>query len=440
MYKQVTMEDTVSFLSPLAQRMRPRNFDEYIGQDHILGEGKILRKAIENDEIGSMILWGPPGVGKTTLAVLIANMTQSCFKSFSAVSSSIKDVKKILLEAKDNRLRGIRTILFIDEIHRFNKAQQDAFLPDVEKGNITLIGATTENPSFEVNSALLSRSMVVVLKSLKKEDILKVLRNAIVDKRGLGYKDIVISDECLESIAEYSNGDVRIALNMLEIVTNSAPQEGDVIKVSIDVLKECMQKNTLLYSKHGEEHFNIISALHKSMRNSDCDAAVYWLSRMLEAGEDPLYIARRLIRFASEDVGLAEPNALVQAIAAYNAAHYIGMPECSVNLVQAVIFLSVAPKSNSLYVAYNQAKDDAVNTSSEEVPLNLRNATSKLMEQIGCGKGYQYAHSFECGITNMQCLPDKLKNCKYYIPTNQGEEKKIKDYLNYLKEVRGSHL
>lgn len=438
MYEQMSLENFVSFLSPLAERMRPRNLDEYIGQDHVLGKGKPLRRSIENDNLSSMILWGPPGVGKTSLAMLIADITNSNFESFSAVSSGIKEVKEIISKAKENKMYGIRTILFVDEIHRFNKSQQDVFLPDVEKGNIILIGATTENPSYEINSALLSRSMVVMLKPISTADIIKLLKNAIYDKRGFGYKKIDIRQECLEEIAVIANGDARSALNIFENVVNSAKVENDVLKIDDEVLQDCIQKKILFHSKNGDEHYNLISALHKSMRNSDCDAAIYWLARILEAGEDPLYVARRLIRFASEDIGLADLNALPQAIAAYQAIRYIGMPECTVNLAQAVIFLSTAPKSNSLYIAYEAAKNDAYNTNAEEVPLHLRNATTSLMKAIGYGKGYKYAHDFENKTTDMRCLPDNLKDKKYYTPISVEEKIRVQNqakFFNYTKKV-----
>lgn len=437
---QSSMFDNINFFSPLADRMRPRNLDEYIGQQHILGKGRPLRKAIENDNIGSMIFWGPPGVGKTTLAMLIATMTHADFQSFSAVTSGVKEIKEVVEKARQNKWDNMKTIVFVDEIHRFNKSQQDAFLPHVENGNIILIGATTENPSFEINSALLSRAMVYMLKALNDEDIIKLLKNALSDQRGLGDKKIEISEEVLNYIAGCSNGDARSALNILETLVKSADEENDVIKINEEVVKQNMHKDFALYSKKGDEHYNIISALHKSMRNSDCDAAVYWLARMLEAGENPLYVARRLIRFASEDIGMADPRAMQQAVAAYQAAHYIGMPECSVNLAQAVIYLSVAPKSNALYTAYEQAKEAAKQTGSEPVPINLINASNKFMKQMGFGKGYEYAHDYEDKITNMQCLPDKLKDSKFYIPGNQGAEKRIKERLDYINGIKNDRL
>lgn len=425
------------YSTPLADRVRPRNLEEYVGQEHILGKGKVLRQLIESDHIPSMILWGPPGVGKTTLAMIIAAMTNSNFINFSAVTSGIKEIKEVMVKAEQNKMFGTNTVLFVDEIHRFNKAQQDAFLPHVEKGNIILIGATTENPSFEVNSALLSRCRVFVLKALGSDDILKLLGNALKDNRGLGDEKVSISEELLNSIAIFSNGDARTALNVLEMSVTSGKRENGTIIVTKQILEGCMQKKSLLYDKNGEEHYNLISALHKSMRNSDCDAAIYWLARMLEAGEDPLYVARRVVRFASEDVGLADPRALEMAVAAFDAVKDIGMPECSVNLAQAVVYLCVAPKSNAVYMAYKKAAIDAQNTIAEGVPLHLRNAPTKLMEDLGYKKGYQYAHDLEDKVANMQCLPDNLKDHEYYFPTNQGVEKNIGERLKVLKKLQG---
>ncbi|WP_315069140.1 replication-associated recombination protein A [uncultured Clostridium sp.] len=422
--------------APLADRVRPRTLDEYIGQDHILGKGKVLRQLIEADNITSMILWGPPGVGKTTLAMIIANRTNADFITFSAVTSGIKEIKEIMSKAEQGRMLGTRTVIFVDEIHRFNKAQQDAFLPHVEKGNIILIGATTENPSFEVNSALLSRSRVFVLNSLQKEDIIKLLKNVLKDERGYGNRNIDISEELLSLIALYSNGDARTALNVLEMAVMSGELKGRSTVISKEIVEGCIQKKALLYDKNGEEHYNLISALHKSMRNSDPDAAVYWLARMLEAGEEPLYIARRLIRFASEDIGLSDPKALELTIAVYNAVHYLGMPECNVNLTQAVVYLSVAPKSNALFKAYEKAKTDAQSTIAEGVPLHLRNAPTKLMAELGYGKGYRYAHDLDDKVVNMQCLPENLKARQYYNPTDQGLEKNIKERLELIKKLK----
>lgn len=436
-YIQSSMFDGGNARVPLADRVRPKNLDEFVGQEHILGKGRILRQLIECDNITSMILWGPPGVGKTTLAMVIANMTDAEFLTFSAVTSGIKEIKDIMKKAEEGKQRGKRTVLFIDEIHRFNKAQQDAFLPHVEKGNIVLIGATTENPSFEVNSALISRSRVFVLNALNPEDIIRLLKNALADERGFGNMEISIDDSLLEMIAVYSNGDARTALNTMEMAVMGTGEEKGVRKVTRQAVEDSMQKKSLLYDKNGEEHYNLISALHKSMRNSDCDAAIYWLARMLESGEDPLYVARRIIRFASEDVGLADPRALQIAVAAYEASHYIGMPECSVNLAQAVAYLSLAPKSNALYTGYNNARKDAAETIAQGVPLHLRNAPTKLMKDLGYGKDYKYAHDFDMKIADMECLPDNLKGRRYYIPTSQGLEKNYAERINYLRKLKG---
>lgn len=424
--------------TPLADRVRPRNLDEYVGQEHLLGKGKLLRNLIESDNITSMIFWGPPGVGKTTLAMIIAKLTKADFINFSAVTSGIKEIKEVMVKAQQSKMMGIRTILFIDEIHRFNKAQQDAFLPHVEKGNIILIGATTENPSFEINSALLSRCRVFVLKPLKTSDIVILLKNAINDKRAFYGKKIEISDELLNMISSFCDGDARSALNILEMAVLDSAIKGstDSITVTRSKLKECMAKKVLLYDKNGEEHYNLISALHKSMRNSDPDAAVYWLARMLEGGEDPLYVARRMIRFASEDIGLADPRALQIAVSAYEAAHCIGMPECSVNLTEAAVYLSVAPKSNSLYIAYEKAKKDAQDTMACGVPLQLRNAPTKLMEEAGYGKGYKYAQDFKDKVTDMVCLPDNLKGRHYYEPQPSGIEKNIQVRLEHIQKLK----
>ncbi len=424
---------------PLASRLRPNTLEEYVGQKHLIGEGKILRKLIENDKIPSMIFWGPPGVGKTTLARIIAKTTKSSFIDFSAVTSGIKEIKEVMQEAESNRKYGEKTIVFIDEIHRFNKAQQDAFLPFVEKGSVVLIGATTENPSFEINSALLSRAKVFVLQALSEEDIATLLKNAITDPRGFGNESIEISDEIIHVIANFANGDARGALSTLEMVILNGDYDGKTTKVTMDTVIECTSKKSLLYDKKGEEHYNLISALHKSMRNSDPDASIYWLARMLEAGEDPLYIARRVTRFASEDVGLADPRALEIAVAAYQACHFIGMPECSVHLTEAVVYMAMAPKSNALYTAYLDAKEDALKQISEPVPLNLRNAPTKLMKELEYGKGYKYAHDSENKITNMQCLPDSLQEVEYYHPTEQGIESKYKERLKNIKEWKQKH-
>lgn len=425
---------------PLASRLRPRNLDEFAGQQHLIGEGRVLRKLIENDSITSIIFWGNPGVGKTTLARIIANKTHSEFIDFSAVTSGIKEIKTVMASAENNRKLGQKTIVFVDEIHRFNKAQQDAFLPFVEKGSIILIGATTENPSFEINSALLSRCKVFVFKPLETEDLVGLLKRALKDERGFGNETVNIDDEFLTVIAKFANGDARSALSTLEmVILNGDVNKNGDITVTKETLEQCISKKSLLYDKNGEEHYNIISALHKSMRNSDPDAAIYWLARMLEAGEDPLYVARRIIRFASEDVGLADPHALELAVAAYNACHYIGMPECSVNLTQAVTYMSMAPKSNALYLAYGNARKDAIEQLAEPVPLQIRNAPTKLMKELNYGKGYQYAHDTAEKMTDMQCLPDSLIGTEYYIPTEQGLEAKYKEKLEKIKAWKSNH-
>lgn len=418
---------------PLAARLRPQSLEEFAGQRHLLGEGKVLRRLIEEDQIASMIFWGPPGVGKTTLARIIANRTKAAFIDFSAVTSGIKEIRTVMEQAEKNRIYGERTIVFVDEIHRFNKAQQDAFLPFVEKGSIILIGATTENPSFEVNGALLSRCKVFVLQALETEDLTALLSRALTDKRGFGDQRVEIQPDMLEMIANFANGDARTALSTLEMVVLNGTADGEKTIVTAETLEQCISKKSLLYDKKGEEHYNLISALHKSMRNSDPDAAVYWLARMLEAGEDPLYIARRITRFASEDIGLADPRALELAVAAYQACHFIGMPECTVHLTEAAVYMSLAPKSNALYTAYNSAKQDALSQLAEPVPLNIRNAPTKLMKELGYGKGYQYAHDVEEKLTDMQCLPDSLLGKEYYHPTEQGLEAKFKARLEQIK-------
>ena len=438
MNEQQTLFEKPS-MQPLASRLRPATLEEFCGQEHLLGPKKILRNLIENDNIGSMIFWGPPGVGKTTLARIIANRTKANFIDFSAVTSGIKEIKQVMEQAEKNRRFGEKTILFIDEIHRFNKAQQDAFLPFVEKGSIILIGATTENPSFEVNGALLSRCKVFVLQALKTEDIIKLLNHAISDERGFGTQNVKISEELISSIARFSNGDARSALTTLEMAVLNGISDENGITVTAETLEQCISKKSLLYDKNGEEHYNIISALHKSMRNSDPDAAVYWLARMLEAGEDPLYVARRVTRFASEDVGLADPRAMEIAVAAYQACHFIGMPECAVHLTEAVVYMSIAPKSNAMDVAYMLAKKDALESLAEPVPLVIRNAPTKLMKDLDYGKGYQYAHDTEDKLTNMQCLPDSLLGREYYIPTEQGVEGKFKTRLEEIKEWKKRH-
>ena len=437
--EQMTLFDR-EIPQPLAARLRPETLEEYVGQTHLLGPGKVLRRLIESDRISSMIFWGPPGVGKTTLARIIANRTKSNFIDFSAVTSGIKEIKAVMQEAENNRRFGTRTIVFVDEIHRFNKAQQDAFLPFVEKGSIILIGATTENPSFEINGALLSRCKVFVLKELTVEDLLSLLRRALTDPRGFGSQKIEISDDLLEMIARFANGDARTALSTLEMaVLNGELDHSGTVTVTKETLEQCTSKKSLLYDKNGEEHYNLISALHKSMRNSDPDAAVYWLARMLEAGEDPLYIARRVTRFASEDVGLADPQALTVAISAYQACHFIGMPECSVHLTEAVVYMSLAPKSNALYAAYETAKKDAIEQLAEPVPLVIRNAPTKLMKDLEYGNGYQYAHDTKEKLTDMQCLPDALLGREYYLPTDQGREAEYGRRLEEIKAWKRRH-
>ena len=437
--EQASLFDEVKY-EPLAYRMRPKNLSEFVGQEHLIGNGKILKKMIESDNVSSMIFWGPPGVGKTTLARIIAHETKSDFINFSAVTSGIKEIKKVMEDADNNKKLGIKTILFVDEIHRFNKAQQDAFLPFVEKGAIVLIGATTENPSFEINNALLSRCRTFVLKELSVENILTLLKRAITDERGFGKSKVEIAEDDLKFIATFASGDARSALTTLDmIITNSDIDKDGVIHVTRENIEECLTKKTLLYDKDVEEHYNIISALHKSMRNSDPDAAVYWLARMLEAGEEPLYIARRIVRFASEDIGLADTNALNVAINVYQACHFIGMPECNVHLAEAVIYMSIAPKSNACDVAYMNACRDALNTIAEPVPLQIRNAPTKLMQNLNYGKGYKYAHDYEDKLTTMDCLPPTLLGKTYYQPTTQGNEIKFKQRLEQIKEWKKNH-
>ena len=437
---QLSLFDNRETTSPLASRIRPDTLDGFVGQKHLIGEGKVLRNLIEKDQVTSMIFWGPPGVGKTTLARIIAGKTRSSFIDFSAVTSGIKEIKTVMEQAEKNRSMGIRTILFVDEIHRFNKAQQDAFLPYVEKGSIILIGATTENPSFEINSALLSRCKVFVLKALTAEELAELLAAVVKSPKGFGNQHVQISKEQLFFIANFANGDARTALNTLEMaVLNGELDRSGTLSVTNQVLEQCTNKKSLLYDKKGEEHYNLISALHKSMRNSDPDAAVYWLARMLEAGEDPLYVARRLIRFASEDIGIADPQALTQVVAAYQACHFIGMPECTLNLTQAVVYMAMAPKSNSIYRAYEEAKEDAGTMMAEPVPLQIRNAPTRLMADLHYGEGYVYAHETKDKIAARASLPASLKGREYYRPGTSGAEAPVRERLEEIRKWRREH-
>ena len=437
LFEPIHMPEPATDLSrPLADRMRPRTLEEFVGQEHILAPGKALRLQIERDDPGSIIFWGPPGVGKTTLAKIIARITKASFIEFSAVLAGIKEIKQVMADAEKARQYGSRTIVFVDEIHRFNKAQQDAFLPHVEKGNIRLIGATTENPSFEIISALLSRCRVYTLKPLSEEQIVLLLKRALTDaERGLGKINLTAGDTVLDKIAAYASGDARTAYNALEVAAQIAGKGGEVTE---PIVTDALQKRVLLYDKAGEEHYNLISALHKSVRNSDADASLYWLARMVEAGEDPLYIARRLVRMAVEDIGLADPQALPLCVAARDAVDFIGMPEGNLALAEAAVYLALAPKSNALYTAYGAVQEDVERTVAEPVPLHLRNAPTGLMKAEGYGKGYQYAHDHEQKVADMQCLPDNLRERRYYHPTREGQEKRIAERMEEIRKIQST--
>jgi putative ATPase len=422
--------------APLAERMRPRTLDEYVGQEHLLAPGKPLRLAIESDDATSMIFWGPPGTGKTTLAKIIAHMTQASFIEFSAVLSGIKEIKQVMVDAERAAGFGSRTILFVDEIHRFNKAQQDAFLPYVERGTIRLIGATTENPSFEINAALLSRCRVYTLVGLSEQQVISLLQRALSDsERGLGATGVEADEEALSTIASYSSGDARNALNALEVAAKLAQGRGDKT-ITKPLAAEALQRRVLLYDKKGEQHYDIISALHKSVRNSDPDAALYWLGRMLEAGEDPMYCARRIVRMAIEDIGLAAPEALNLCLSAKDAMHFLGHPEGELALAQAVVYLALAPKSNAVYMAYNTVRADIEATAAEPVPLHLRNAPTKLMKELDYGRDYQYAHDVEGRVADMECLPSSLAGRKYYQPTSEGREKLLAQRMDEIARIK----
>src|SRR6266568_7618943 len=430
--------DAIAASAPLAERMRPRSLEEFAGQQALLGPGKPLRLAIETDDLGSMILWGPPGCGKTTLARLIARRTHAEFVSFSAVLTGIREIKDVMAAAEHTRRSGRRTIVFVDEVHRFNKAQQDAFLPHVEAGNIIFIGATTENPSFEVIAPLLSRTRVYTLQALTNPELIGLLRRALSDKeRGYGTEKVEAREGVLERMAIFANGDARAAYNTLEALVRAVAPGADGARVlTEELLSAALQRKFLLYDKSGEEHYNLISALHKSVRNSDADAALYWLARMLESGEDPLYIARRMVRMASEDVGLAEPNALAITIAAKDAFHFIGPPEGYLALAQAAVYLSLAPKSNALETAYGEVIEDVHNTEADPVPLHLRNAPTGLMKNLGYGAGYKYAHNYEEKVTDMPCLPDNLADRTWYHPTDQGFEQRLRVRLDEIRKLK----